>query len=90
MFQIAVPLCSLPVQLVCLGNSQVAFVRTQHFSAIYETFKDYAVCIDEEGIKFTGSILDSELLIPYNEGIEWRDKPVIKEWLQSMNLTSPI
>ena len=79
----------MPVHLIALGNGQIAFQRTQQFPLIYERCEGYEVVLDEEGIMFSENILDSELLIPYNVSINWRDKPVLIEWLQSMNLQMP-
>jgi hypothetical protein len=90
MMQVAVQLAHLPVNLVCLQNGLIAFVRSSHFETIYESCDGYNVCIDEEGIEFTGDKLDSPLCLKYNSMISYKDNPVLKDWLINMNLTSPI
>jgi hypothetical protein len=89
MYQIAIPLGGLPLQMACLGNGQIGFMRTQDFETIYESCDGYQVCMDYEGIKFTGSKLDTPLDILYNVAINWKDKPVLIEWLQSIQLQMP-
>jgi hypothetical protein len=90
MMQVAVQLAHMPLNLVCLSNGLVAFVRTQAFSTIWESFEGYDVCIDENGISFQGERLVEPLDIPYNVMVSITDNPVLKEWLVSMKLTSPI
>lgn len=90
MYQVAVQLAHMPLNLVCLSNGLVAFVRTQAFSTIWESCEGYTVCIDETGIKFSGERVVDGLDIEYNTMVSFKDNPVLKEWLISMKLTSPI
>lgn len=90
MYQVAVQLAHMPLNLVCLSNGLVAFVRTQVFSTVWESCEGYTVCIDEHGIKFTGERLVEDFDIAYNDMVSYKDNPVLKEWLVSMKLTSPI
>ena len=89
MYQIAIQLAHMPLNLVCLSTGQIAFTRSQHFSTIWESTEDYQVCIDSDGISFTGESLAEPLDILYNSAIEWRDKEVLIKWLKSMNLQQP-
>ena len=89
MMQISFQLAHMPLNLVCLSNGLIAFTRSQHFSTIWESTDDYEVCIDHDGISFTGKDLDEPLDIVYNDMIEWRDKEVLVKWLNSMNLQQP-
>ena len=82
-------LAHMPVNLVCLSNGLIAFVRSQHFSTIWESCEGYYVVIDEEGLAFRGELLAEPFDIPYNQMLEWRDKPILVKWLQSIQLTQP-
>lgn len=89
MHQVILQLAHMPVNLVCLSNGLIAFVPSQHFRTIWESGEGYEVVIDEEGLSFRGELLAEQLDIPYNAMLEWRDKPVLVGWLQSMQLTQP-
>lgn len=89
MMQVAIQLGNMPLNLVCLSNGLIAFTRTQHFSTIWECGEGYQVCIDHDGISFSGDKLAEPLDILYNSMTEWRDKPILLQWLQSMQLTQP-
>ena len=88
MNQIAVQLGNLPINLHCLETGLIAFTRITAFPLIWEAFESYNVIIDDEGIKFI--TLDNEQEVAYNSVTSFRDSEVMKKWLQSMNLQSPI
>lgn len=89
MQQVIVQLAHMPLHMACLSNGLVAFVRAGNFSTIYEHKEAVDILIDAEGIKFVGDALQEPLEIGYNTMVSWRDEPVLKEWLQSMQLTQP-
>jgi hypothetical protein len=89
MYQVTIQLAHMPLRLVCLSNDLIAFARATHFSTVYESCDGYQVCIDEEGISFKLDNLAESFDIQYNSMIEWRDKPTLLKWLQSMQLTQP-
>jgi hypothetical protein len=84
-FQIAVPLGNLPVQLICISNGTVAFVRTQDFGAIFDH--------PENGVsaKFTNESfsLGQEDFI-YNTAYRYKEIDVMLSWLTQQQLEMPV
>jgi hypothetical protein len=78
-WQIQVGLGTLPVQLVCLSDASVAFVKSQPF----KTIVDNNAMFSEDG--FTIGKDDYQ----YNTKIWYKEIPSVLEWLVAQKLESP-
>jgi hypothetical protein len=80
---------SLPIQLRLYPNRLISFACAPRFNAVYETYKDYNVLIDEDGLKFFGEKLASPQEYEYNSFIEWQQDKTLISWLKAQELVMP-
>lgn len=84
MQQISQQLCSLPVYIIYLSNSQVAFQRTCDFDSIF----------DQSPSGQTLAVISNEILLVGTEDFLYNTAYSISDslriWLQNQNLVSPI
>lgn len=79
-FQVAVALNTLPIQLVCISDASVAFVRTQDFSTIIEDGASFA----------NGGFTIGGINYEYNKKIYYKQIPDVLEWLVRQKLEMPL
>lgn len=78
-FQIAVPIGTLPLQLVCISDASIAFVKTQDFATIVDdgaTFSKDGFTIGKEDYQ-------------YSTKIYYKEIPDVLQWLVAQKLESP-
>ena len=95
MFQAQIPIGNLPVQLVLVGSKgsgRVVFVRVAPFKVIFDTTEDgkfiRAAFYDD-----VFHIFDNgggyEEVFSYNTIYDYKEIPVMLDWLQKQNLMLP-
>lgn len=88
--QVQVQLAGLPIVLVCLSNGCVVFVPTAKFSMVLcppsKHGVDAVLCEDCFRLQGSGPVKEFE----YNQVYNYREHPLMLQWLQELNLQNPI
>ena len=93
MFQLAFPINTLPLQLVCAyPPAQIAIQPTRKFNTIFSDCAEGKVAsvIDSEGILL--SLFDGVLKrfeVEYNMLYEYKEIPILLQWLQELEMIMP-
>ena len=92
MFQVQVPLGGLPVNLVLVtvGQGAVAFVKVAPFTTIFDADEDgnISAAFYEDEFNIFGTSGDEEVF-RYNTLYEYKELPVMLEWLKQQGLQEP-
>ena len=83
MTQIPIQLGGLPIQLICIMNGQIAFVRQHNFKPIVEYFEDGLLIISEDCVTISNTNYE------YNTAINYKQDSKLVKWLQSFKLELP-
>lgn len=93
-YQIQVPLGSLPVALVLVGNQwqgRVAFVKVAPFITVFDCGKEgsnISAAFYQDEFHIFGSV-DGEEVFEYDTIYDYKELPVMLEWLKQQNLQEP-
>lgn len=95
-YQVQVPLGTLPINLVLIGNSylgRLAFVKVRPFtSAIFDLERDghsIRAAFYEDEFHIFGKQADGEEVFRYDVIYDYKHIPVMLEWLQEQKLQQP-
>lgn len=86
MQQIATQLSGLPTQIIYLSNGCVAFQRMADFATIIDTSPQG----DIKAVISNKNMLIGSTEVMYNQMIEYKHLPEVKQWLVEQKLISPI
>lgn len=81
--QVQVAIANLPVNLICISNGTLAFVRTCEFKTLFENSPDGATFY-ADSFEIAGKAYS------YNTVYDYKQEPEMLEWLIAQKLSLPV